>query len=181
MNVVAIDPSLSNTAVCVYDGTTADTQCFPTKAVKGLQGRINRFRTVVEAICLKVAHAVPRLVAIEGYGFCSQKANVQGEFGGILRDRLGLALPNNLLHVAEVAPATVKKFATGKGNAKKIHVVAAIVKRYGVEFKTDDEYDAYALARLAACVAGMKEPQNAKQREAVETVLKSYQPTGAKT
>jgi len=174
-SVVGIDPSLSNTAVCVYDGTDFATTCFPTKPTgRLLRHRIDRYCFVAAGVCKLLVEAQrPTLVLIEGYGFRSQAANAQGEFGGILRFLINSALPTGLHNVAEVAPATLKKFAAGKGNAKKIAMVAALTKRYDVLFETDDEYDAYALARMAACLAGIEEPQTQQQRTAMETVRKS--------
>ena len=44
---------------------------------------------------------------------------------------------------------TLKKYATGKGTAKKQEMLLQIYKRWGVEFNDDNAADAYALARLA--------------------------------
>ena len=46
-----------------------------------------------------------------------------------------------------VAPQALKKFVTGKGNVKKDQMKLAVFKRWGVEFPTTDETDAYALAQ----------------------------------
>lgn len=48
----------------------------------------------------------------------------------------------------EVVIQQLKKFA-GKGNMKKDEVRLAIYKKWGVEFKSNDECDAYVLARIA--------------------------------
>jgi Holliday junction resolvasome RuvABC endonuclease subunit len=48
-----------------------------------------------------------------------------------------------------VPPLTLKKYATGKGTAKKQEMLLQIYKRWGVEFSDDNAADAYALARLA--------------------------------
>jgi Holliday junction resolvasome RuvABC endonuclease subunit len=50
----------------------------------------------------------------------------------------------------QIPPMTLKKYATGKGNAKKQEMLLQIYKRWGVEFNDDNAADAYALARLAA-------------------------------
>jgi len=42
----------------------------------------------------------------------------------------------------------VKKFATGKGTAKKEDMAVAIYKRWNKEFGTNDEADAYVLAKI---------------------------------
>jgi crossover junction endodeoxyribonuclease RuvC len=45
---------------------------------------------------------------------------------------------------------TLKKYAAGKGTAKKQEMLMQIYKRFGVEFNDDNAADSYALARLAA-------------------------------
>ena len=48
----------------------------------------------------------------------------------------------------KVPPMTLKKYASGKGNAKKQEMLLQIYKRWGVEFNDDNAADSYALARL---------------------------------
>jgi crossover junction endodeoxyribonuclease RuvC len=45
---------------------------------------------------------------------------------------------------------TLKKYAAGKGNAKKQEMLLQIYKRWGIEFNDDNAADSYALARLAS-------------------------------
>jgi Holliday junction resolvasome RuvABC endonuclease subunit len=48
-----------------------------------------------------------------------------------------------------IPPMTLKKYASGKGTAKKQEMLLQIYKRWGVEFLDDNAADSYALARLA--------------------------------
>jgi crossover junction endodeoxyribonuclease RuvC len=50
----------------------------------------------------------------------------------------------------QVSPMTLKKFAAGKGNAKKQEMLLQMYKRWGVEFNDDNAADSYALARLVS-------------------------------
>lgn len=50
---------------------------------------------------------------------------------------------------AAVHSATLKKWTTGKGNAKKPEMHAAVERRWGVKAATDDEADAVALLYYA--------------------------------
>lgn len=53
--------------------------------------------------------------------------------------------------VVEVSPSCLKKYATGKGNAGKDAVLAAVVRRYpDVEITGNDEADALILAAMGA-------------------------------
>ena len=67
-----------------------------------------------------------------------------GELGGVIRRALYLQGSTYVV----VPPASLKKFAA-KGNAKKDEVRLEVYKRWGVEFETNDEVDAYVLARIA--------------------------------
>jgi len=48
-----------------------------------------------------------------------------------------------------VTPGELKKFITGKGQAKKDLILLNVFKRWGVEFDNSDLADAYGLARMA--------------------------------
>lgn len=90
----------------------------------------------------------PNLICLEGYGFMSYSGNAQAELGGVIRRRLYL----DGYSYIEVAPSQVKKFATGKGNMKKEFMPLEVHKRWGVQFRSHDETDAYVLARLAEAI-----------------------------
>jgi len=46
-----------------------------------------------------------------------------------------------------ISPSALKKFVTGKGNAKKDLMLLKTFKKWGVEFSDDNLCDAYCLAR----------------------------------
>lgn len=48
-----------------------------------------------------------------------------------------------------IAPGTLKKFVTGKGNSKKELMLLKVYKKWGVEFEDHNLCDAYGLARMA--------------------------------
>jgi hypothetical protein len=56
----------------------------------------------------------------------------------------------NLRFPLKVPPMTLKKYAAGKGNAKKQEMLLQIYKRWGIEFNDDNAADSYALARLVS-------------------------------
>lgn len=47
-----------------------------------------------------------------------------------------------------VAPQSLKKFATGKGNARKDDVKLAVYKKWGLEFSDDNLADAFVLSQV---------------------------------
>lgn len=89
-------------------------------------------------------------VAMEGTVLASQSALVLGELSATVK--LALYDIDRILPL-QVPPMTLKKYATGKGTAKKQEMLLQIYKRWGVEFNDDNAADAYALARLAAGIA----------------------------
>jgi Holliday junction resolvasome RuvABC endonuclease subunit len=88
-------------------------------------------------------------VAMEGTVLASQSALVLGELSATVK----LALLKQGVLPLQIPPMTLKKYATGKGTAKKQEMLLQIYKRWGVEFNDDNAADAYSLARLASGAA----------------------------
>lgn len=55
---------------------------------------------------------------------------------------------NATLSVKLYVPSQIKKFLTGKGNAKKEIMIKEAYKKFGFEASTNDEVDAYAIGKL---------------------------------
>lgn len=145
--IVGIDASLTRTGICtMYTGAGLfgnQEHDFKTSIIASkLKGpeRLIEIRDRVAEFCRDAD-----LVLIEGYAFArAQGAHQIGELGGVLR----VMLHENRLNWLEVAPSAVKKFATGKGNATKEQIAAWVQKRWGVMFNTNDETDAWVLAKI---------------------------------
>lgn len=169
--VAGIDPSLTNTAVVVGSTGVHDVRTFSSEP-RGthVEARMARCERLVNEIVDFVRDNAVEVVCIEGYSYGSNMPGHHAivEYGGLLRYRL---VPHCAIY--EVAPSTLKKFATGKGNGSKVPMISAITKRYGVEFRSDDEYDAFALFRLALCVAGTVEPETLAQAESIKKVVET--------
>jgi len=90
-------------------------------------------------------------VAIEGYAFGSQMANMAGELGGMIR----LALFDKYRFQTDeaafplvVPPTSLKKYVTNKGRVDKNQILLQVYKKWGVEFTDDNAADSYSLARI---------------------------------
>jgi crossover junction endodeoxyribonuclease RuvC len=96
--------------------------------------------------------AILQDIAMEGTVLASHAALVLGELSATVR----LAIfdyfdeDDDRRFPLKVPPMTLKKYASGKGNAKKQEMLLQIYKRWGVEFSDDNAADAYGLARMAA-------------------------------
>lgn len=172
--VVGIDPSLSGTAVTKGHGILdATTKRFTSKA-SGTDPRLRTERLKIlaqDAMEFVTSGGEPSLILIEGYSFGSigGQAMTRAEYRGILF----LDMVSTSARIIEVSPGTLKKFVAGSGAAKKEVMILEAYKRWGVEFKTNDEVDSYGLWRLGMCLEGLIDPENAKQRESVAAVCSS--------
>ena len=175
--VAGIDPSLTGFAVCVMtsDGLF-DTKRWCTHYLgHRVDSRMDRMLPLVEEVIDYLDQWTPQIICIEGYAFGSNARGTMEriELGGILRADLHVST-SAVIH--EVAPMTLKKFCTGSGKGDKTAMIAQITKKWRVEFEDSDRYDAYGLARLAMCLAGLSRPGTTAQRQAVDTVLRGPNP-----
>lgn len=168
-HVMGIDPSLTGTAVCLMTPPEHFVMHrFTSKPAMGVHDRMERFTSLVDGVLSTIDAIVPKLVVIEGYSFASQGAMQLDriEYGGILRYELDARGYN----IVEVPPTSLKKFCCGKGNGDKTGVISALTKRYGVEFHTNDEYDAMGLALLGMCLTGLSEPHTKAQADVIKRI-----------
>jgi crossover junction endodeoxyribonuclease RuvC len=137
VNLIAFDLSLTSTGWA--DAEECGTLCPP----KNFFG-VKRLRWIRDQV-LELARGAD-LVVIEGYAFARpNQAHQIGELGGVIR----LALSDAGLRWVEIAPASLKKFAAGKGNAKKEEVFAAAIRKLRYAGNSFDEADALFLLQMA--------------------------------
>lgn len=109
------------------------------------------------------------IVVLEGYSYGSKGRSIFqiGEMGGIVRWKLWkMGIP-----FVEIAPSTLKKYATGKGNSGKDLVIVESVKRLDITPKDNNQADAAWLRAMGLDWAGhaiVSMPQT--HREALEKV-----------
>ena len=89
-------------------------------------------------------------IAMEGTVLASQAALVLGELSATVRLTIYDYFEDHRKFPLKVPPMTLKKYAAGKGNAKKQEMLLQVYKRWGMEFLDDNAADAYALARLVS-------------------------------
>jgi Holliday junction resolvasome RuvABC endonuclease subunit len=143
--IVGLDLSIVRTGWAAGDGTTERGGDFRPSGGPGSYARHNQLRRWVNGM---VQELRPRLAVIEGYAMGIDQPSsliALGELGGVVRVELyRLGVP----HV-EVPPATLKKFATGRGHAEKPEMVAAAIAHLNYGAMTHDEADARWLLEMA--------------------------------
>lgn len=84
-------------------------------------------------------------VAIEGFGYASQRGFLLGGIGWGIR----IELYRRGIPYVDVAPSLLKKFTGAKGNASKERVAVEVYKRWGFESDSNNVVDAFVLAQIA--------------------------------
>jgi crossover junction endodeoxyribonuclease RuvC len=146
MYFCGLDLSLTSPGYCFVNSNEAKEPSLvgflKTKDMRGMK----RVDVIFKSIVGNFKNFKPKIVVIEGYSYAS-KGNLTGlaELGGIIRFKLF----RMGIEYVEVAPATLKKFATGKGVGDKNKVMLKVFKQWKLEFENDDECDAFVLSVIA--------------------------------
>lgn len=149
MKVAGLDLSLRKTGIVIAEAsagafTVVHEERLDTEKLRGMERLWHVVRHVVRTMR---QHGVED-VAIEGYAFAKadSHAHSAGELGGVVR----LSLWRAGFSWHEVAPATLKKFVTAKGNAPKEVMLREVFRRWQYDAQDNNVCDAYALARFVA-------------------------------
>ena len=128
--VVGLDLSITATGVC--DGAGART-------IKPASSDGDRRLVQIVAEIRPIAYGAD-LVVIEDLPTHAHSAGITGMVHGAVRHMLLSGPP-----YVTVPPATLKKYATGRGNAGKPEMAVALFKRAGIELADDNQVDAWWL------------------------------------
>jgi Holliday junction resolvasome RuvABC endonuclease subunit len=131
--VLGLDLSLTATGYAYNDEVTG---VFRSKS-KGMR----RLAEIREAV-VELAYEAD-LVVIEDYAFSRADAHAHalGELGGVVR----LALYERRIPYVDIKASSLKKFATGKGNAPKDAMLAAAIRKFDFAGSDNNEADAWLL------------------------------------
>ncbi|WHT20987.1 hypothetical protein N8J89_07950 [Crossiella sp. CA-258035] len=159
--IVGLDVSFTSTGVARLDQTGSGWrhQLYPIRTGPHRKGDpwalLDRMEYIRSECAIATEHA--DLVVIEGPSFSS--------VGAASKDLMGLwwlvihRLRQARLDVAVVPPASLKRWATGKGNADKAAVGVAIGRIWpNVELSGNDVVDALGLASMGAQLLGLDVP-----------------------
>jgi crossover junction endodeoxyribonuclease RuvC len=172
--ILGIDPSLTGTG-CVYlvNGKLHEKKLIKTKpSGENRVTEIKRLQEIRDACCLDEVE----MVVMEGMAFMARNTTSLMQLAGLnylIRDQL----VKNKIPFIIVAPTTLKKFISGKGNAPKDQMMMEVYKRYGVTLTNDNLCDAYALAMIGSVLTDRKIKTTKFQKEVIallEPQLKNY-------
>lgn len=139
---LGIDQSYSGFAITALN----DTGYFTTVYKSDLRG-VDRLFDIRDHLHTSILGNKVIDVAMEGYAFGSQMANMLGELGGMVK----LTLREYSIYPLIVPPTSLKKYATGKGQGiSKSQILLSVYKNFGAEFTDDNAADSYVLAHIVS-------------------------------
>jgi Holliday junction resolvasome RuvABC endonuclease subunit len=163
--VVGLDLSLTGTGVAL--GIAAITDLFDGRRRIDAAGRVGMDRLAHIRDEVLTGCKETTLAIIEGYAFGKiQGMAALGELGGVVK----LALHERGIPFVIVAPASLKKFVAGKGNADKAVMIKEVFKRFGVDTNDHNIADAVGLMYIGRALCGWYEPTTEAQRQVIEEI-----------
>ncbi len=149
-HVVGVDLALGTTGIARHTGHV---ERIVTPSTMGTIARWKTIRDGILAAC-EIDDADPVVVILEDLpsarlAGAGQAVARLGMLHGVVRLALDdLADDLGVAALVLVQPATLKKYATGKGNAKKADVLAEAIRRLDYQGSDDNEADAMWLRQL---------------------------------
>ena len=149
---VGLDPSLTAFGVAVVSGDGVYEDTWLIRSAKRGVDRLLDISYQLTDTFADVQQSGDRIVdvAMEDTVRSSFSASALGELAGVTKTTCHTVLRGRAQYPLRVPPTTLKKFATGRGNAKKAEILLSVYKKWGREILDDNEADAYVLARIAS-------------------------------
>ena len=149
LRITGLDLSFTATGISSPDGHL---ELVKTKPAPGSIGTVMRCRTIANAIRSELRRTETTHVVVEGFAYGrAEQAHQMGGLGYIVR----LMLVECGIPYVDVAPASLKKFATGSGNASKDQVISDAIRQFGFPGSDNNLADAWCLRMMGeASVTG---------------------------
>ena len=143
----------------------------PEKVLKKVKG-VRRLYFLKWKLDQAISIYKPNIAVIEDYamGTKTGRSFHMGELGGVIKYLLFI----RKISYYAVTPQQLKKYATGKGSGDKNVIMREVYKKWRVEFKTDDETDAFVLAQIGKGIEIYKKNKSKLlkyEQEVIEKVL----------
>lgn len=142
--MLGVDPA-THTGVVRIEGHESIGKCINFPNQKGWE----RLQSIAIAFNRTLDIWKPDVIVIEHYAYANRFSLVDlVEIGTVIR----LCLHARDMEWWECPPTSLKKWVTGKGNAKKEDMAHHVFERWQYKSPSDDITDAYALAMLGKAV-----------------------------
>lgn len=165
MRFVGIDPSTKTGIVALNEHG----QILLAKELTGIgTNDPKRMLTLIDEVISHIKN--DDFIVIEGFSYGSKGKGIAFQFG--LGWGIRMALAKRGIQYMDVSPAAVKKFATGKGNAKKDAMAVPIYKHWGFEHPSDNVRDAFVIAQIAKALHQNSDNLFKYQKEVLNAILK---------
>ena len=170
---IGIDLSLTGTGVVVIrDGKLVKQELIKSKpAGKKNIDELNRIKNIVTKIEDIVSIYSPDIAVIENLAFGIVKTTSLTQLAGLNYFTRAMLTDAEIPFVL-VAPTTLKKFATGKGNCPKDNIMMEIYKRWHVTMTNNNLADAFILAKIGQALFDDKMKLTAPQQEVINLIKK---------
>ena len=166
VKVMGIDPSLNSTGLALVDGSTATLKQKPADG----DYRLVKIRCAIQGRVQPPSR--PDLVVMEDLPRNAMGAGITGQVQGVIRE----VLQANRIPYLLVSAATLKKFSTNRGNAKKPEMRAEWLIWSGEDNPRDDEVDAAFLRLIGLYLTGQVSASAAQHRPWWEASLANLRP-----
>jgi crossover junction endodeoxyribonuclease RuvC len=171
--IIGIDPSLTGTGVVAL--STDDLYTELIKSKPSGEKPIDELLRIKKIVC-KVMDFIQKydgikLVVMEALAMNSRNSSALTQLSG-LNYLLRNELYEKTLPFIIVAPTSLKKFITGKGNCPKELILMEVYKHYGKEFRDNNLADAYGLAKTGEALLDKNIKLNKQQQEVINLLEK---------
>lgn len=165
--ILGLDLSITGTGIASADGTAR------TVDLRKHTGD-GRLGIILGCVTDELEHGID-LAIVEDLPTHARAAGITGMVHGVVR----WALIDAGVPYALITPATLKQYATGKGNADKTAMALAAYKRAGAEFGDDNQCDAWWLRQAGLHHLGTPELELPAAQVAALLKVRWPQATGA--
>lgn len=175
MKIIGLDLSLVASGVILLDGDKIRIkEVVKSKPSSKLPiDELDRLLKIKETIFKLIANEAGHvdLILIEGLAFMARNTTALVQLSGLNYLIREMARENNVPFVI-IAPTTLKKFVTGKGNCQKDLMLLETYKRYNEEFLDNNLCDAFGLAKIGQCLLEEDTSELPKFQQEVIKLLK---------
>jgi crossover junction endodeoxyribonuclease RuvC len=171
--IIGLDLSMCESGITVLNNGRAESFLVKSKKPKDNTptNELIRVLKIVKDIKEFIVGKEVSLVLIEGLAFCARNTSALVQLSALNYMIREVCFTHEIPFIM-VAPTSAKKFATGRGNAKKDEIMLEVYKRWKVSFSNDNLCDSYVLSKIGEALLDEKIKITSAQQE-VANLLKT--------